>query len=95
MKKSLLFSFVLMVTVLFAAAAVADTPRAALSPASPFEDPEPIEELAPPGPALAPGATGATLNVPGTYATIQAAIDAAAPSGDVIVVAAGTYPKLS
>ncbi len=31
------------------------------------------------------------LYVPGTYATIQAAVDAAAASGDVIHVAAGTY----
>ncbi len=38
------------------------------------------------------GATGATINVPGDYATIQAAIDAAV-SGDVIVVAAGTYTE--
>jgi hypothetical protein len=34
--------------------------------------------------------TFATLNVPGTYATIQAAVDAALP-GDIISVAAGTY----
>jgi hypothetical protein len=93
MRKSLLCSFVLLVTVLFAAAAVADTPRAAISKASPFEDPEPASQMAPPGPALAPGATGTTLNVPVPYATIQAAIDAAAPSGDVIVVATGTYAE--
>ena len=34
--------------------------------------------------------SAATLNVPGTYATIQAAVDASSP-GDIIDVAAGTY----
>ena len=33
-----------------------------------------------------------TIHVPGDYATIQAAVDAAA-SGDVVAVAAGTYPE--
>ncbi|PIR92237.1 hypothetical protein COU01_02690 [Candidatus Falkowbacteria bacterium CG10_big_fil_rev_8_21_14_0_10_44_15] len=37
-------------------------------------------------------ASAATLNVPGTYATIQAAVDASAPS-DIIDVAAGTYDE--
>ncbi len=79
MRKSLLCSLVLLVTVLFAAAAVADTPRAAISKASPFEDPEPVGQLAPPGPALAPGATGATHQRAGELTTtIQAAINAAA-----------------
>jgi hypothetical protein len=36
--------------------------------------------------------SAATINVPGDYTTIQAAIDAAAP-GDVISVAAGTYSE--
>ena len=39
-----------------------------------------------------PAAPGATINVPGDYATIQAAINAAS-SGDVIVVAAGPYDE--
>ena len=37
--------------------------------------------------------TRAQLNVPGTYATIQAAIDAAAASTDTVIVAAGLYPE--
>jgi len=94
MKKYLLYSVVLLVTVLLAAAAVADTPKAAVSKASPFEDPEPGGQLAPPGPALAPGgATGATITVPTDYLKIQDAIDAAATSGDLIVVLAGSYPE--
>lgn len=36
--------------------------------------------------------SAATLNVPGTYPTIQAAVNAAAP-GDTIIVAAGTYTE--
>jgi len=36
-------------------------------------------------------AGAATINVPGDYATIQAAINNAASTGDTIVVAAGTY----
>jgi hypothetical protein len=37
-------------------------------------------------------AAAATINVPASYATIQAAINAASP-GDIIVVAAGTYTE--
>jgi hypothetical protein len=36
-------------------------------------------------------ALAADLHVPGTFATIQAAIDAAAPSGDRVLIADGTY----
>ncbi len=94
MKKSLVFSFVLMVTVLLAAAAIADTTRAAITKASPFEDPEPAGQLAPPA-ALqkAPLGTGATINVPADYPTIQLAITTAGLTGDVIVVAPGLYPE--
>ena len=42
--------------------------------------------------ALAADASAATLNVPGDYATIQAAIDAAS-DGDTILIADGTYPE--
>lgn len=36
-------------------------------------------------------AFAAIINVPGTHATVQAAVDAAAASGDEIVIAPGTY----
>jgi hypothetical protein len=58
---------------------------------SPFEAPEsePYDEanVSRISPA---GVLGATLTVPVPYATIQSAIDAAATSGDSIVVSAGT-----
>ena len=50
----------------------------------------------PPTVAAAPCSSvgGATINVPGTFPTIQAAINAANPSGgDTIQVAAGTYTE--
>ncbi|MEI6624453.1 MAG: IPT/TIG domain-containing protein, partial [Actinomycetes bacterium] len=40
-------------------------------------------------------ALAATLNVPAPYATIQDAVDAAAPTGDTILVAAGIYPAVT
>jgi len=43
--------------------------------------------------ALAVVAQAAVLHVPGDYATIQAALDAAAQTGDEIIVAPGTYPE--
>src|SRR3974390_622682 len=36
-------------------------------------------------------ATAATLHVPADYATIQGAVDAAAPAGDEILIAPGVY----
>ena len=42
--------------------------------------------------ALSPIVAGAaTLTVPGQYATIQSAIDAASASGDTVLVSPGTY----
>ncbi|CAN5310154.1 hypothetical protein BH09SUM1_BH09SUM1_14560 [soil metagenome] len=41
--------------------------------------------------AAAGAATAATINVPADQATIQAAVNAAAATGDTIIVAAGTY----
>jgi hypothetical protein len=90
MKKVLLSGTMAMLACIFLAANVlADTP---IKPANPFEDTEGMS-----APAAGPLASrpdramlGATINVPGDYGTIQAAIDAAV-SGDVIVVAAGTY----
>ena len=44
------------------------------------------------GQVMSTPVAAATINVPGDYATIQAAIDAASP-GDTITVGAGTYPE--
>ncbi len=38
-------------------------------------------------------ASAAVINVPGDFATIQGAINAAGASGDEIIVAPGTYPE--
>ncbi len=68
------------------ASAFADTPKKPVSPS--------FEQLPASARSLlsAPRVTlGATLDVPGTYATIELAVAAAGP-GDQIVVAAGTYP---
>ena len=43
--------------------------------------------------SIFPSATAATINVPGDYPTIQAAVNAALP-GDTIIVAAGTYNEM-
>ncbi|RJR30734.1 MAG: hypothetical protein C4574_01895, partial [Candidatus Latescibacterota bacterium] len=90
MRRNLFFGLMLLAGLIMATNALADSPKI---PARPFEDP---------GAGSAPGAIstakapramlGATINVPGDHATIQAAIDAASP-GDLIVVAAGPYPE--
>ena len=41
--------------------------------------------------SIALAAQAAVLTVPAPYATIQAAVNAAAPSGDMVLVSAGTY----
>jgi hypothetical protein len=90
MKKHLLGSVVLLLSVLVIGAAYAEqpTPRRA----NPFEDSTqpaqtvaPTVQKAPTGPAL-------IIEVPADSATIQAAIDGAT-SGDTINVAAGTYAE--
>jgi hypothetical protein len=85
---------------LFGAADENDQPQRARG-GSPFiesgaENVDPIKSAETPPASLASpcNLNGATLNVPGTYSTIQAAINAANPSGgDKIVVAAGTYTE--
>ncbi len=42
---------------------------------------------------LTGSSAGASLEVPGTYATIQAAINAAADTGDTVLVAPSSYPE--
>jgi hypothetical protein len=92
MKKGLLCSMILLsMGVFLVANALADTPSK--KPASPFEDPEKGAPSAARAPLSAQrGMLGSTINVPADYATIQAAITAAI-SGDIIVVAAGSYPE--
>jgi parallel beta-helix repeat protein len=90
MSKKLLCITIALLCVFLAANAFADTPK---KPASPFDDPEPLSSSSVRSPLSAPlGALGATINVPTDYATIQAAIDAAV-TGDLIIVAAGTYDE--
>ena len=92
MKRTLLCSLVLLtVAILFVANALADTSK---KPASPFEDPDKSAPFSARAPLSASrGMLGSTINVPTDYLTIQAAINAAALSGDIIVVAAGSYPE--
>ena len=90
MRRNLLFGLMLLAGLFMMANALADTPKI---PARPFEDPEASSAPGAISTAKAPRAMlGATINVPGNYATIQAAIDAAV-SGDLIVVAANTYAE--
>jgi hypothetical protein len=91
MKKGLLCStMLLLIGVFLSANVLADTPK---KPASPFEDTEQISAPAARSLLSSPaGMLGSTINVPTDYLTIQAAITAAI-SGDLIVVAAGTYPE--
>jgi hypothetical protein len=74
-----------------AGVAGADTSKAPPK-VSPFEDPGQGPQTIPPPVQLAPGAAAATINVPADSATIQAAINGAS-SGDIILVAAGTYAE--
>jgi len=91
MRKKLLCGLVLLAGILMITNALADTPK---KPVSPFEDPVGMSVPAVRGRIASPaGMLGSTLYVPGTYSTIQAAIDAAASSGDIIVVASGPYPE--
>ena len=90
MRRNVLFCLMLLAGLIMATNALAD---AAKTPARPFDDPEAASAPGVISSAKAPRAMlGATINVPGDYATIQAAIDAAV-SGDLIVVAANTYAE--
>ncbi|MEJ2721559.1 MAG: right-handed parallel beta-helix repeat-containing protein, partial [bacterium] len=92
MKRIVMCSVILFVGILMAGVSFAQQPLETPKRVMPFEDPEPGAQMVPPALQRAPGGTATTYNVPGDYATIQAAIDAAI-SGDVIIVASGTYAE--
>ncbi len=84
--RSLIILTAAMLLVSFGAALAADAPSRVM----PLDDPGEVLQVIPPPVAAGPASAAATYNVPADFATIQAAIDAAA-SGDVITVDAGTY----
>ncbi len=70
----------------------AGTSEKPVRPASPFDDPVQAPQFVTPPIQMAPSGAAATWNVPGDFATIQAAVTGAT-SGDIIMVGAGTYPE--
>ena len=92
MRKLLLCSILVLFGVLAFGGASAGEVSKAPPKGSPYTDAAEGPQTIPPPVQNAPGAAANTYNVPGDFATIQDAIDGTI-SGDVILVAAGTWAE--